>query len=170
MRYSLSFEYEFGWTSFLASGTPEKWISRGKRLKNDLEFPQTGHRKFKMGCSLLFESKMSNTVFLACGTPQKWISRGKRLKNDFQGQPADLQYVKNVLPCTSQIWRHQLLATPLLLDWSMMRNIHSPQIFTAWLYKPPEHSPLGSLLQCCLKKKTKNTGPYFLNNPRMYSY
>ncbi len=27
---SLPFEYELGWTAFLASGTPEKWISRGK--------------------------------------------------------------------------------------------------------------------------------------------
>ncbi len=73
---------------------------------------------------------------------------------------------KNVLPHTSQIWRHQLLATLLLLDWSMMRNIRSLQIFTVWSYKPPEYSLLGSLFQCCLKKKTKNMGPYFLNSAR----
>ncbi len=48
-----------------------------------------------------------------------------------------------------------------------MRNIHSLQIFTAWSYKPPEHSLLGSLFQCCLKKEAKNTGPYFLNSPRI---
>ncbi len=46
---SLPFEYELDWTAFLASGTPQKWISRGKRLKNDLQVHQTGHWKFKMG-------------------------------------------------------------------------------------------------------------------------
>ncbi len=40
----------------------------------------------------------------------------------------DLQHVKNVLPHTSQICWRQLLATALLLDWSMMRNIH-------WVFK-----------------------------------
>ncbi len=44
------------------------------------------------------------------------------------------------------------LATPLLLDWSMMRNIYNLQIFTVWSYKPSKHSPLGTLFQCCLKK------------------
>ncbi len=38
-----------------------------------------------------------------------------------------------------------------------MRNIHSLQIFTVSLYKPSEHSPLGSFFQCCLKKKKKKT-------------
>ncbi len=44
---------------------------------------------------------------------------------------------------------------------SAMRNQRSLQIFTVWLYKPPEHFPLCSLSQRCLKKKTKNTGPTF---------
>ncbi len=61
----------------------------------------------------------------------------KRLKIDFQGQPADLQHIKNVLPHRSQIWQHQLLAIPLLPNWSMMRNVHSLQIFTVLSYKPP---------------------------------
>ncbi len=33
----LPFEYELGWTAFLAFGTPPKWISGGKRLKNDFQ-------------------------------------------------------------------------------------------------------------------------------------
>ncbi len=40
---------------------------------------------------------------------EKWLSRSVNY----------LQHVKNVLPCTSQIRHHQLLATPLLLDWSI---------------------------------------------------
>ncbi len=28
-------------------------------------------------------------------------------------------------------------------------------MFTVWSYRPPEHSPLGSLFQCCLKKWQK---------------
>ncbi len=32
--------------------------------------------------------------------------------------------------------------------------------------KPPEHSPLCILFKCRLKKKIKNTGPYFLTVPR----
>ncbi len=120
----LPFEYKLGWTVLLASGTPQKWISWGKRLKNDLEFHQIGHWKFKMGFPFPFQYELSWTAFLASRKPKKWISWDKRLKNDFQDQPADLQHVKNLLPHTSQIWRHQLLATPLLLDWSMMRNIH----------------------------------------------
>ncbi len=40
-------------------------------------------------------------------------------------------------------------------------------IYVYGSYKPPEHSPFGSLFQCCLKKKTKNTRPYFLNSPRI---
>ncbi len=77
-----SFEYELGWTAFLASGTPQKWISRRKKLKNDLEFHQTGHWKVKMGCPLPFENESGWSAFLASRTLQKWISMGKRLKND----------------------------------------------------------------------------------------
>ncbi len=42
-------------------------------------------------------------------------------------------------------------------------------MFTMWSYKPPEHSPFGSLFQYSLKKKTKNMGPYFLNSLRMFA-
>ncbi len=111
----------------------------------------------KWDALLLLEYELGWTAFLTSGIPQKWISKEKRLKNDFQGQPADLQQVKNVLPHTSQICWHQLPTTPL--DWSMMRNIHSLQIFTVWSHKHPEHSLLGSLFQCYLKKKTKTMGP-----------
>ncbi len=41
---------------------------------------------------------------------------------EFQ-QLTDLQHVKKYYH-TSQIWQHQLLVTPLLLDSSVMRNIH----------------------------------------------
>ncbi len=95
-----------------------------------------------------------NCIFTLWNTSEADFKR-KRLKNDFQGRPADPQHVKNVLPHTSQILRHQLLTTPLLLDWSMMRNIHSLQIFTAWSYKCSEHSPIDRLFQCCLKKRQK---------------
>ncbi len=80
----IPFEYELGWIAFLASGTPQKWISRGKRLKNDLKFHQTGHWKFKMGCSLPLECELGWTAFLAYGTPQKWISREKDCKMTFK--------------------------------------------------------------------------------------
>ncbi len=125
-----------------------------KRLKNDLEFHQTGRWKFKMRCPSALSMNWAELHLLPLGHLRSGF-HGKKLKNDFQGQPGDLQRVKNLLPHTSQIWRHQLLATPLLLDWSMMRNIHSLQIFTVWSYKPPEHSSLGSLFQCCLKKRQK---------------
>ncbi len=63
---------------------------------------------------------------------------------------------------------HSCYSSALLLqDRSMMRNIHKVfKFFTVWSHKPPEHSPFGSLFQCCLKKNTKNTGTYFLNTPR----
>ncbi len=124
MRCPLAFEHKLGWTALLASRTPQKCISMGKRLKNDLEFHQTALWKFKMGCPFPFEYELGWTAFLASGTLQKWISTRKRLKNDFQGQSADLQHVKKIIPHTSQIRWHQLRVTPLLLDWSIMRNIH----------------------------------------------
>ncbi len=83
---------------------------------------------------------------------------------EFQ-QLADLQHIKNVLPHTSQIWRHQLLLTSLLLAEAWWETYMESSVFTAWSYKPPEHSPFGSLFQCCLKKNAKNTGPYFFNSP-----
>ncbi len=63
-----------------------------------------------------------------------------------------LQHIKKHI--TTYISNLLAPATPLLLDWSMMRNILSLQIFTV-LYKPLEHSPLGSLFPCCLKKRQK---------------
>ncbi len=33
----LPFECKLGWTAFLATRTPQKWISRGKRMKNDFQ-------------------------------------------------------------------------------------------------------------------------------------
>ncbi len=33
----LHFEYELGWTAFLASGTPQQWISKGKSEKNNFQ-------------------------------------------------------------------------------------------------------------------------------------
>ncbi len=106
----------------------------------------------------LFEYELGWTAFLASRTPQSGFQGGKDWKRTFK--VSQLTFSK-----TSQIWRHLLLATPVLLDWSMMRNIHSFQIFTVWSYKPAEHFPLGSLLSCCPKKKTKNMGPHFLNSP-----
>ncbi len=144
-----------GWIAFLASRTPQKWISRRKRLKNDLVFHQTGHWKFKMRCPLPFEYELYWIAFLASGTPQLWIYKGKRLKNDFQGQPADLQHVKTYYHTVSN------LAAPATGNPTFTRLKHdekhtySLQIFAVWLYKPPEHSPLGSLFQCCLKKIQK---------------
>ncbi len=74
----IPFEYELGWTAFLASGIPQKWISRGKRLKNDSKFHQTGHLKFKMGCLLPFENELGWTAFLVSWTSQNGISREKK--------------------------------------------------------------------------------------------
>ncbi len=144
-----------GWTAFLASGTSQEWRSSGKRLKNDLEFHQTGHWKFKMGCSLLFEYELGWTAFLAYGTPQKWISRentGKWLSRSASWPSA---YKKRI---TTQISN---LAAPATGSSTFTRQKHdekhtcSHQIFTVWSHKPPEHSPLGSLFQCCIKKRRK---------------
>ncbi len=85
--------------------------------------------KFEMRCPLAFEYKLGWTEFLPSG----------HLRSGFQGEKTAKWRsrsdswpwaCKNVLPHTSQIWRHQLLATPLLLDWKMIRNIHILQIFT----------------------------------------
>ncbi len=51
-----------------------------------------------------------------------WIFSDQFHRIPIAGWPSTCK--KNVLPHISQIWRHQLLATPLLLDWSMVRNIH----------------------------------------------
>ncbi len=43
------FEYELDWTAFLASGTPQQWISRKKTWKNDLKkiiFPYLKNNAF----------------------------------------------------------------------------------------------------------------------------
>ncbi len=144
MRCPLPFEYELCWNAFFAFGTHQKWISRGKRLKNDLEFHQTSHWKLKtrwppplrvwIGLNCIFSLWDTSEVDFKREKTEKWFSRSARWPS----------VCKNVLPHTSQIWRHQLLATLLLLDWGMMRNIHKIFKFLVWSYKPPEHSPLGS--------------------------
>ncbi len=54
--------------------------------------------KIQNGMPLPFEYELGWTVFLAFGTPQKWILRGEKTEKWLQGQPSDLQHVKNVLP------------------------------------------------------------------------
>ncbi len=78
------------------------------------------------------------------------------------------------LACKKRITTHiSNLAAPATGNSTFTRLKHdeihtySLQIFTVWSYKPPEHSPIGSLFQCCPKKKTKYMGPYFLNSPRI---
>ncbi len=84
--------------------------------------PQCCYRLQTKCCPGTFVSDLVNCIFGLWDTAEVDF-KGEKLKNVFQGQPGDLQHVKNVLPHTSQFWWHQLLATPLLLDWSMMRHM-----------------------------------------------
>ncbi len=48
MGCALPFEYELCWTAFLVSRTPQMWISRGKRPKNDFQGQSTVLRLVKI--------------------------------------------------------------------------------------------------------------------------
>ncbi len=62
----LHFDYELGWTTFLASGTPQQWMSRGKNWKNNFQ-------------KIIFPYLKINTFWSITLTPRMFIHSSQEM-------------------------------------------------------------------------------------------